>query len=313
MPGRGERRICLEPAADERAVLADQRHEVGDGRQRDEVEVADRRLRLAGRALERLGELGGDRGPAEHLERVAADLRMDDRAVGQRLAGLVVVGDDDRDPGRLDGCDLGGRGDSAVDRHQQTALALLERLHRGRAESVAVGEAIRDQPVALGAGSPQRCDHDRGRADPVDVVVAVDGDPLSGLDRREDPPNRRVDPVEQLRLMALGGREELPRRRDRPVAASDERDRDRVGEPELVGDQARLRVVVGAGAESGWDGTRAHAREARSARGRNQGAKPSGLLRRGGCRSHGQRSSASRVRSLRGWRRRYMGSRAPIA
>ena len=123
----------LEPAASERCSPT-------SGTRSATVASATRsrsRIGASGSPLERRapGRAWRRPRPAEHLERVAADLRMDDRAVGQRLAGLVVVGRPPR-PGRLDRCDLGGRGDPAVDRHQQTAPALLERLQRGRASPV---------------------------------------------------------------------------------------------------------------------------------------------------------------------------------
>ena len=115
--GAGER---AQAAADERAVLADERHDVGDRGQRDEVEVlleraraaaasrrdrrrAHRPPRASGGVLERLGELEGDGGGAEVGARVAAERRVHDRRVGQHAvgAGGVVVGDDDLHPERL--------------------------------------------------------------------------------------------------------------------------------------------------------------------------------------------------------------------
>ena len=58
-------------------------------------------------------------GAAELLERIARDDRVDDRAVGQALAGLVMVGDDDLDPCGQARVDLLGRADPAVDGDQQ--------------------------------------------------------------------------------------------------------------------------------------------------------------------------------------------------
>ena len=84
-----------EPAADERAVLAAQRHQVGDRRERDEVELA---LACLG-AVQRRRELVGDRRRAELGARVAGDDRVQDRRVGELGSGLVVVGDDHVDPG----------------------------------------------------------------------------------------------------------------------------------------------------------------------------------------------------------------------
>ena len=66
----------------ERAVLVDERHDVGDRRERDEVEVPLRDLRVD--AEERLAELVDDAGAAELRERIVGRPRRDDRAVGQR-------------------------------------------------------------------------------------------------------------------------------------------------------------------------------------------------------------------------------------
>ena len=237
-----------EPAPDEEPVLAGQRDEVGDRRERDEVEVADPTRLVAGDlALHRLGELGGHRRAAEALERIVADPRMDDRAIGELLAGLVMVGDDHVDPGRADLLDLGHGADPAVDRDQQPGPPLAEVIQRAGAEAVAVAEPVGDQPVAIGAGAAQGGDHDRGRADAVDVVVAVDRDPLPGGDRRGDRLERVLDPLEEPRVVGLLGIEERARRLDGPVSAANERDRDRVGELQVVGDPARLAVVVAPG------------------------------------------------------------------
>ena len=102
------------------------------------------------------------------------------------------------------------------------------------AEPVAVGEPVRDQPVALGAQLAQGADQDRGRADAVDVEVAVDGDPLAGLDRGADPLDDGRHRVELARLVGLVGLEEGARLLGRPVAAADEGDRDRLAQPELA-------------------------------------------------------------------------------
>ena len=87
-----------QPGARERPVLVDERHDVGDRRERDEVEMAG-----DGRVVgpeQRLRELVDDAGAAELGERVRRRARRDDRAVGQRLAGPVVVGDDHVDAER---------------------------------------------------------------------------------------------------------------------------------------------------------------------------------------------------------------------
>ena len=73
-----------QPGDRERAVLVEERDDVGDRRERDEVEVAGEPL-VAG-AEQRLGELVDDAGAAELRERIVGGPRGDDRAVGQLVA-----------------------------------------------------------------------------------------------------------------------------------------------------------------------------------------------------------------------------------
>ena len=120
----------------------------------------------------------------------------------------MVVGDDDLDPQLLRQGDLLDSGDPAVDGDQQLRAALGQLLDVGRAQPVAVGQPVGDQPVALGAQLAQRADQDRRRADAVDVEVAVDGDPLARLDRREDPLDDRRHRAELARVVGLVGLEE---------------------------------------------------------------------------------------------------------
>ena len=75
--------------------------------------------------------------------------------------------------------------------------ALLgEARDRRRGDAVALLEPARQVPADVGAELPQRQHRERRRADAVDVVVAVDADPLAALDRRlacarRPPPCRR--------------------------------------------------------------------------------------------------------------------------
>ena len=140
-----------EPGDRERAVLVDERHDVGDGRERDEVEVSLERI-----VRERLEELEHDAGPAELRERVRRRPRRDHRAVRQLVSRPVVIGDDDlqAEPPRRG--DLVDRGDAAIDgEHEPVALVgeLLERLAR---EAVALLEAARQVPADVGAELPER-------------------------------------------------------------------------------------------------------------------------------------------------------------
>ena len=95
----------LEPVAREDAVLAAQRRDVGDRRERDEIEhavddvlVAAQRARDGERELER----DADRGEILVLRPAARTLRIEHRVrVRQVAARQVVVADDDVDSRRL--------------------------------------------------------------------------------------------------------------------------------------------------------------------------------------------------------------------
>ena len=88
-PGLGGAGQRAQAAAHERAVLAEQRHHVGDRRQRHQVEIAARARRSSrpARSRQRLGELVGDGRRAQIGARVAAQRRMHDRRVGQHAVG----------------------------------------------------------------------------------------------------------------------------------------------------------------------------------------------------------------------------------
>ena len=197
-----------EAAADERAVLAPQRDQVRDRRQGNQVELGLHRLA----AVERGRELVGDPGGAELRERVAGDDRVQDRAVGELGARLVVVGDDHVDPGRPRRGHLGDRADPAVGGDEELGPARRQCFDRRGGQAVSVAHPVGDQPVAVGTEAAQRPNRDRGRADAVDVVVTVDGDPPPGRRRGPDPLDDRVHVREQERVVVVGGVEEGARR-----------------------------------------------------------------------------------------------------
>ena len=181
-PGAAVPAIARRPLLDERAVLAHERHEVGDGRERDQVELA---LELggvaSGRLVEGLGELVGDAGRAQ-LGRIAADLRMHDRACGQLRARAVMVGDDHVHAELAGARDLRTRGDAAVGGDQQPGAGGVQLLDARDRQAVALVAA--GQPhVTCAPRAPQGADEHRRRADAVDVVVAVDRDRRAGARR----------------------------------------------------------------------------------------------------------------------------------
>ncbi len=225
---------------DQGSVLSLQRDEIGDRGQGDEVELA-----LELRAEQCRRQLVGDRGRAQLAERIAADDGVQDRAVGKLGAWLVVVGDDHVDALLSRHRDLSRRGDPAVDGDQELRAAVAQAVDRRGGEAIAIVLAARDQPVAVGAELAQRPNRDRRRADTVDVVVAVDGDPLAARDRVADLRHDLVHAVEQEGVVVVSGVEERPRGLDRVKAAANERHRDRLGKVEAGHQRTHLGVVEG--------------------------------------------------------------------
>ena len=137
-------------------------------------------------------ELVGDAGRAELAERIAARARgWRIGQSGRRSPGSWWSVTITSMPGAVGGRDLVRAADPAVGRDQQAGAA------RGQALDSLAGQPV---PVAAGdpgctsrsprPSSPQGPNQDRGRADAVAVVVAVDGDPPPGGDRLRSSPRR---------------------------------------------------------------------------------------------------------------------------
>ena len=170
-------------------------------------------------------------------------------------------------PGRLRRRDLGHGGDRAVDGHQQVGPARGEPLDRRGGEAVAVVDAAGQVPVDVGAERPQGADEDRGRADAVDVVVAVDGDPRAARDVAEDHPRAVAQAAEGVeRVRVLGGEEAL-RRGGIAQPAAHQHLREHVRDPQLAAEALGGGEVVGGDLEAGI--LAAHGPDARAAGGRN--------------------------------------------
>ena len=174
------RRHEPESVPDQDAVLADQRHHVGDGGERDQVEQMVGKVgRKAERGHQRLHQLEGDAGAAELGEAgaVVRALRIDDRdGRGKLRTRQVVVGDDHSNPGCAGRVDRLDRGDAAVTGQDQAGAASRAAATPGGTEVVAVAQAVRQEGRHVGARRPQRPGEQRGGALAVHVVVAVDQD-----------------------------------------------------------------------------------------------------------------------------------------
>jgi hypothetical protein len=183
-----------------------------------------------------LAELERDAGSAELL-------RRDDGAVRQLVAGAVVVGDDHVQAELARAANLVDRRDPAVDGQHQPAPFLRQPLERVAADAVAFVEAARQVPFDLGAELPQdEHGQDRG-ADAVDVVVAVDADPLPGRDGRADALDRPAHVADQQRIaQRLLAAEERPRGLEVAVSAPDEHAGRDLADAERLGEGVGLPV-----------------------------------------------------------------------
>src|SRR5207253_3706730 len=125
----------------------------------------------------------------------------DDWTLRKRLCRPVVVGDDDVETARLRTRDLVDGADPAVDGEHEPAALIGEAVEGLAREAIALVEAARKMPVRFGAERTQRQDGERGRADPVDVVVAVDAYALAVRDRRVNRLDGAAHVAEQKRVV----------------------------------------------------------------------------------------------------------------
>ena len=132
--------------------------------------------------------------------------------------------------------DLLDRGDAAVDGEHEPAALVGEPLERDADDAVALVEAARQVPVDVGAELAQQQDGERGRRDPVDVVVAVDADARGRRRRRRGSARRRAR-MSPSRNGSCGGSspvEERPRVGGVGVPAPDEDACRQLADPERL-------------------------------------------------------------------------------
>ena len=226
-----------------RAVLVYERDDVGDRRERDEVEVSARHLAVD--AEEGLPELVDDAGAAQLGERIQRGPGRDDGAVWQRLGGPVMVGDDDVETAFLRLGHLSDGRDAAVDGEDEPTAVVRKTGERLAPHAVALVEAARQMPDDLSAELAQQEDGERGGGDAVDVIVAVDADPATLLHGGADVRARSLHVAEQERVVrGLLPVEETPGDGRIGVAAPEEygggqlRDPERANELGLAGGRA---------------------------------------------------------------------------
>ena len=233
-----------EPGEGQRPALVDERDDVGDGRERDDIEVAVEEG--VARPEERLCELPDDGSPAEALERIVALERGHDGAVGKGLAGPVVVGDHDLEAEVTCSRHLLDRGDPAIHGENELNAFTSQTRQRLAGQSVSLLEARGQVPRRVSAELAEQEDGQCGGADPVGVVVAVDADAGAARDSGPDCGDGLPRVAERVRIVSRQGPlEEGAGGCGIGVAAPDEHRRRRPAEAELGREQARLLSVGG--------------------------------------------------------------------
>ena len=114
-----------------------------------------------------------------------------------------MVGDDEVDPELARALGRIVPADAAVDRHDDIDLVGMEPIDRGRLEPVAVAQPFGNEVDHLPAEHLERPPQDDGRGDAVDVVVAVDRDPLAARQRPLEPRHGAVHVRQQKRVVQV--------------------------------------------------------------------------------------------------------------
>jgi hypothetical protein len=188
------------------SVLADERYDVGERSDRGDLDEPRHPRVVACLPAQRLHQFQRDADAGKVLIGVAAvvALRIDhgERA-WQRRVGLVMIRDDQIDP-ELAGAQRRLRAaDAAVDRDDQRDAAGVQPFDRHRLQPVAVAQAFGDEVHDVGAEQFERAPQNDRRGHAVDVVVAMDRDPLASRDRAEDAIDRRPHPRQRHRIVQL--------------------------------------------------------------------------------------------------------------
>ena len=149
-PGRGAAQAA-DAHGHQAAVLVEQRHDVGHGADRDDVEVrpqGERQLDAVGAAVfeQRVGQLEGHADPGQMRERIASQFGVDDNTVGDPPDRLVVIGDDHVEAELTGTGDLGVGADPAVDGDDEAGAGAGELVERLDRDAVALAGPVGQPP-----------------------------------------------------------------------------------------------------------------------------------------------------------------------
>ena len=202
-------------------ILAQQRHQVGHGAQRDKVEMvaqldaeSDRmilRSQLLQQAVAQFEHEpdGAEISPrAVAVDRARVHVRVDQQAVIERLFLRAMMVDDDHvDPLRAQVRGLDVRIGAAVERDEEMRFARLERAIDGAARKpiAILGTPRHDEP-RIQAKAPQNHHEQRGAAHAINVVVAEHDDLFALRDRLAQARGRGLEIAQEERIVESGER-----------------------------------------------------------------------------------------------------------
>ena len=173
-----------ESGSDQDAVLPEQWDDIGNGSDRHEIEIFPQIQPLNGVGfLHGMAELEDDSGTAEIVE-VGPQLGVHKGVAHSRgvfRIGFMMIEDDQIASGLPEMHRFGARVGSAIHGDHEGRGCLLEApRHAGGAQSVSLGGPVGNEALHDASGGTQVAAEDREGGDTVDIVVAVEGDPLSG-------------------------------------------------------------------------------------------------------------------------------------
>ena len=195
----------------EGAIEAAQRHHVGHGRQRHEIERREQigcrpARREEGRAAQMAHEGDehdeDDAGRAEMAEagEIVEPVWVDDDGVRQRFGRLMVIDDDDVEAEAARVLHGGVARRAAIDGDEEARAGGLQRLDRRHVRPVTLRQPIGNVDAVRRAARRQQSREQRGRSGAVDVVVAEDGDGLAPRDRRAEARHGFIHVLEGRRI-----------------------------------------------------------------------------------------------------------------
>ena len=179
--GAGGHAHLLDALGDQCAILGRERHHVGHGTKRRNLDQRTPIRRLAQTLAQDLHQLECHAGTGKLTRRtLVLELRVGQgHALRHLIGGLVMVRDHQIDPQALQIGNLFLGGNTVIDSHDQLgASELVNAVERRARKTVALVKAMRNKRRDIGAKRAQRLGQQAGRRNTVNVKIAKDRDVL---------------------------------------------------------------------------------------------------------------------------------------